>query len=61
MNVNQIYNEDCLVTMARMPDQFVDLTATSPPYDEMRNYKGYKFEFCKTAKELYRITKKVEY
>ena len=58
MNVNQIYNEDCLVTMNKMPDQFVDLTVTSPPYDEMRNYKGYKFEFCKTAKELYRITKK---
>ena len=44
MNVNQIYNEDCLVTMNKMPDQFVDLTVTSPPYDDMRNYKGYKFE-----------------
>lgn len=31
--INKIYNENCLDTMARMPDSFVDLTVTSPPYN----------------------------
>lgn len=57
MKVNKIYNEDCLKTMGKMPDGFIDLTLTSPPYDNLRNYKGYSFEFEKTAKELYRVTK----
>jgi modification methylase len=33
MKVNKIYNENCLKTMAKMPDEFVDLTVTSPPYN----------------------------
>ena len=52
-----IYNEDCLDTMGRLPDNLVDLTVTSPPYDNLRTYDGYSFDFKKTAEELYRITK----
>lgn len=33
MELNKIYNEDCLETMAKMPDNFIDLTVTSPPYN----------------------------
>ena len=33
MKLNKIYNEDCLDTMARMEDNFIDLTITSPPYN----------------------------
>ncbi len=33
MEINKIYNEDCLETMSRMPDGFVDLSLTSPPYN----------------------------
>ena len=43
--------------MAKMPDGFVDLTVTSPPYDNLREYKGYSFAFEEIAKELFRITK----
>ena len=57
MKLNRIYNEDCLVTMAKMQDEFVDLTVTSPPYDDMRNYKGFDFDYEKIIKELFRITK----
>lgn len=53
----EIFNEDCLKTMLRISDDFIDLTITSPPYDNMRKYNGYSFEFEKIAKELYRITK----
>jgi DNA modification methylase len=57
MNVNTIYNENCLDTMARMPDNFIDLTVTSPPYDGLRDYNGFSFPFEEIAKELYRVTK----
>ena len=52
-----IYNENCLDTMARMPDGHIDLTLTSPPYDNLRTYNGYSFDFEPIAKELYRVTK----
>lgn len=40
-----------------LPDNSVDLTVTSPPYDNLRYYKGYVFDFESTAKELFRVTK----
>lgn len=55
--INQIHNEDCLDTMFAMPDGLIDLTVTSPPYDNLREYKGYSFDFENIAKELYRVTK----
>jgi len=62
MEINKIYNEDCLDTMAKMPDGFVDLTVTSPPYDNLRTYNGslvWNESIWKAIiKELYRVTKK---
>jgi len=40
-----------------MEDNFIDLTITSPPYDNLRAYNGYSFRFNRVAAELYRITK----
>ena len=57
MEINKIYNESNLDTMARMPDNFIDLTVTSPPYDNLRTYNGYCFDFENVAKELFRVTK----
>jgi len=57
LEINKIYNENCMKTMARMPDNFIDLTVTSPPYDNLRTYKGYDFDFESIANELYRVTK----
>lgn len=56
LELNQIYNENCLETMARMPEKLIDLTITSPPYDNLKDYKGYSFEFENIVKELYRVT-----
>lgn len=58
IKINKIYNENCLDTMSRMEDNFIDLTVTSPPYDNLRTYNGYEFDFESIAKELYRVTKK---
>ena len=57
MKKNTIYKENCLDTMAKMPNDFIDLTVTSPPYDNLRNYNGFSFPFGDIAKELYRVTK----
>lgn len=33
IELNTIYNEDCLETMKRMPDNYIDLIVTDPPYE----------------------------
>ncbi len=43
--------------MSGMANKSIDLTVTSPPYDNLRDYKGYTFDFEGIAKQLYRITK----
>jgi len=58
LGLNKIYNENCLQTMAKMPDNFIDISITSPPYDDLRKYNGYTFEFESIARELFRVTKK---
>lgn len=55
--LNKVYTKDCLKLMKDMKSNFVDLTVTSPPYDNLRNYNGYKFHFEDIAKELFRVTK----
>ena len=47
MELNKIYNEDCLETMAKMPNEFVDYSLTSPPYNvgnNQLNGEGKKYE-----------------
>ena len=55
--LNKIHVENCLDTMKRMPDDSVDLVVTSPPYDNLRTYNGYSFDFQSIAAELFRVTK----
>ena len=49
IQLNTLYNEDCLITMSKMKDKSIDLTLTSPPYDDLRTYNthlsGNKTEF----------------
>jgi site-specific DNA-methyltransferase (adenine-specific) len=57
MKTNHIYNENCLETMKKMPEGLLDMTLAGPPYDDLREYNGYVFDFEPIAKELYRVTK----
>lgn len=63
MEPNKIYCEDCIDTMSRMEDNFIDLTVTSPPYDNLRTYNDNIDETWNESvwkpiiKELYRVTK----
>jgi DNA modification methylase len=55
--LNQIICGDNVEVMRQMPDNCIDLTVTSPPYDNLRTYNGFSFNFEEVAQELYRITK----
>ena len=48
---------DCLEGLKLLDDGSIDLTVTSPPYDNLRTYNGYSFDFENIARELYRVTK----
>ncbi|QMU64560.1 MAG: site-specific DNA-methyltransferase [Flavobacteriaceae bacterium] len=54
---NKILEGNCVEVMKKFDDNFIDLILTSPPYDNLRTYKGFVFPFEKIAQELYRITK----
>lgn len=62
LQLNQFYIGEAVNFMKEnIPDNFVDLTVTSPPYDNLRDYNNkvtWNFEkFKEIAKELFRITK----
>jgi len=55
--MNKVIKGDCLQVMKTLEDNSIDLTVTSPPYDNLRTYNGYTFDFEGIAKELFRVTK----
>lgn len=52
-----IYHGDCLEIMKSIAQHSVDLIVTSPPYDNLRKYNGYSWNFERIATELCRIIK----
>lgn len=63
LEINKIYNLDCLDGLKSLEDNSIDLTVTSPPYDNLRTYQEgdnfvWNFDtFKPIADELYRVTK----
>lgn len=59
--INKIICGDCLEVMKEMPDMCIDMTVTSPPYDNLREYGGHThfphFNFKGIANQLFRVTK----
>ena len=39
MEMNKIYNEDCLIGMKKIPDASIDVILTDPPYLYLKNQK----------------------
>lgn len=57
--INKLHISNSIEFMKnKMEEESIDLTVTSPPYDNLRTYNGYSFEFEKMADELFRVTKK---
>ncbi len=57
IKTNVIYCGECSKVLAALPENCIDLTVTSPPYDDLREYQGYTFDFEPIAQQLYRVTK----
>ncbi len=56
--LNQIIRADCLEELSTFPDNSIDLTVFSPPYDGIRDYKkNWSFDFVALGTHLYRVTK----
>ena len=55
--LNSIIEGNCVEVMKSFDENSIDLTVTSPPYDNLRTYKGYVFPFKEIAEQLYRVTK----
>ena len=50
-------NMDCLDGLKELSDESVDLIVTSPPYDNIRTYNGFNFDFENIAIQMFRILK----
>src|SRR5687767_10695711 len=55
--INTIFQENCIDTLDRMEDEVIDMTITSPPYDDLRDYNGYHFPIEQIAASLFHKTK----
>ena len=55
--MNKIIHGDCLEVMKTLEDNSIDMVLTSPPYDNLRDYDGYTFDFEGIAKEIFRVLK----
>lgn len=56
----KLINNDCFIALQQMKSESIDLVVTSPPYDNLRDYKGagsdWNFEkFKAIAGELCRV------
>lgn len=57
MEFNQIICEDNVSLLSDFPSEVIDLTVTSPPYGQLRDYDGYELDFQTLVQQLYRVTK----
>ena len=45
LGLNKIYCGDNLTLIKQLEDNSIDLTVTSPPYDNLRTYNGFTWDF----------------
>lgn len=55
--LNQLHCANCSDFMPKLGSDSVDLVVTSPPYDKIRKYKGFDFDFEKIAEGLWDVIK----
>jgi len=57
MDIDKIICGDNVEVLRGFPENSIDLTVTSPPYDDLREYNSFSWDFETLAKQLYRVTK----
>lgn len=58
----ELINDDCLIALTKIEENSIDLTVTSPPYDNLRTYNGNNAQWGEPVwksviEELYTVTK----
>ena len=55
---NQFIKGDAVEVLGKkVPEDFIDLVVTSPPYENLRNYNGYSFRADRMLRALFRVMK----
>ncbi|MBR1921447.1 MAG: site-specific DNA-methyltransferase [Kiritimatiellae bacterium] len=54
---NKIICGDSAAVMEKFPDNSIDMVVTSPPYDSIRDYKGFSADLSKIGRETFRVLK----
>lgn len=55
--LDTVYQMDALELLKALPSDCVDAVITSPPYDNLRTYNGFTWDFESIARETYRVIK----
>jgi DNA modification methylase len=55
--LNNIQCMDCVEGMKNLPAESIDMVVTSPPYDGIRDYKGFSIELSTVGRQIFRILK----
>lgn len=53
----EFFNGDSAEVLFKLKPLSIDLVVTSPPYDDLREYKGFSFDFERIAEGLVRVLK----
>ena len=57
MTCNRFYSGNAVDVLSQLNPEIVDLTVTSPPYENLRNYNGFSFDAKLVLSAIYRVTK----
>jgi DNA modification methylase len=57
LSLNKIICSDSIKGLKKLPSESIDLVVTSPPYDQLRDYKKKPFDLNGTGEEIYRVLK----
>lgn len=57
INVEGIHEGECSKVMSGWPADCIDMVLTSPPYADLLNYRGFKFDLAAIARQLFRVLK----
>ncbi|WP_271828298.1 DNA-methyltransferase [Commensalibacter communis] len=55
--INKIIAGNCVEILNKIDKNVIDMVITSPPYDNLRTYQGYLFDYKLIAQQLFRVLK----
>lgn len=57
IKIDEVYCMDNVQGMEKLDSEIIDLSVTSPPYDNLRDYDGYNWNLDLVVYQLFRVTK----